>query len=68
MDKPKQKKAIYNDTIIKELIIRYGFKRDYILKAIRGDRTGTIPIQIQEEYNKLHKAANKLINQQIKEL
>lgn len=68
MDKPKQKKSIYNDDIIKELIERYGFKRNYILKSIRGERVGTIPLQIQEDYKKLNTEAKKAINQKSKEL
>ena len=68
MDKPKQKKGIYNDDIIKVLKNRYGFTRDYILKSIRGDRVGIIPTQIQEEYKKLNTEAKKIINQKSKEL
>ena len=68
MDKPKQKKSIYNDDVIKVIIERYGFKRNYILKSIRGERSGTIPLKIQEEYKKLNSEAKKIINQKSKEL
>lgn len=68
MDKSKQNKSVYNDTIIKELISKYGFKRNYILKSIRGERVGTIPIKIQEEYKTLLSASNQLIKQQINQL
>ncbi|KGO89767.1 hypothetical protein [Flavobacterium suncheonense] len=68
MSKPKQKKAIYNDDIIKGLIQKYGFKRDYILKSIRGERTGTYPLIIKEEYHKLDREAKKAVNKKINEL
>jgi len=68
MSKAKQKKATYNDTVIKELIVKYGFGRDYILKSIKGERTGTIPIKIQEEYNALVRVSNKIIKEQINQL
>ncbi|PDS21860.1 hypothetical protein [Flavobacterium branchiophilum] len=68
MDKTKQKKATYNDTIIKGLMNRYGFKRNYVIKSIRGDRVGKIPIQIQEEYKKLLCETNVIINKKFDEL
>jgi len=60
MSKTKQKRQTYNDDIVNELKIKYGFTRDYIIKSIRGDRVGTIPIQIQEEYKKANSAARKI--------
>lgn len=68
MDKTKKKKSSYNDTIIEQLMIKYGFGRDYILKSIKGDRSGTIPIRIQEEYKTLLSASNALIKQQINQI
>jgi hypothetical protein len=68
MDKSKKNKSVYNDVIIKELMIKYGFGRDYIMKSIRGERVGTIPIKIQEEYKALLTASNQIIKQQISQL
>lgn len=65
MDKPKQKKAIYNEDIILALITKYGFGRDYILKSIRGDRVGRIPVRIQEEYKTLNSAAKAAVKKNI---
>lgn len=68
MNKPTQKRAKYNDDIIKGLMSKYGFKRNYILMSIRGERTGTIPIRIQEEYNQLNRETKKVINSKIDKL
>jgi hypothetical protein len=68
MDKRREKKANYNDTIIKELMAKYGFKRNYILMSIRGERTGTIPIKIQEEYKTLDSASKIAIRNKINEI
>ena len=68
MDKTKQKKSVYNDTIIKGIMERYGFKRNYVIKAIRGDRVGKIPIKMQEEYKKLLRESNIIINKKLEEL
>ena len=68
MGKTKQKKSTYNDTIIKGLMERYGFQRQYIIKSIRGERVGKIPIQIQEEYKRLLSASNNIINEKINQL
>lgn len=65
MSKRKQKKANYNEDVIIALISKYGFKRDYILKSIRGDRVGTIPLRIQEDYKTLNTAAKKAIKKNI---
>jgi hypothetical protein len=68
MDKSRKKKSVYNDEILIELKNKYGFGRDYILKSIRGERVGTIPIKIQEEYKTLLSASNQVIKEQIKDL
>lgn len=68
MDKSRKKKSVYNDEILNELKKKYGFGRDYILKSIRGERVGTIPIKIQEEYKTLLSASNQVIKEQIKDL
>ncbi|HFG0564521.1 hypothetical protein [Flavobacterium psychrophilum] len=68
MDKIRQKKVFYNETIINELMIRHKFSKSGVQKAIRGERTSDTAIKIQEEYNTLLKASNKTINQQVKQL
>lgn len=68
MNKSRKKKSLYNTEILTELQNKYGFGRDYILKSIRGERVGTIPIKIQEEYRVLLSAANQAIKKQIGEL
>lgn len=68
MSKLTKKKINYNEEILNELIKKYGFKKNYIQKAIRGERTGTIPLKIQEEYNTLLKESKKTIVEKIKEL
>ena len=68
MSKLTKKKNIYNEEILIELEKKYGFKRNYIQKAIRGERTGTIPLKIQEEYKTLEKASKNLIVKKINEL
>lgn len=67
-NKAKQKKQSYNDTIIEGLKERYGFQRQYIIKCIRGERVGRIPIQIQEEYTKLNRESNIVIKEKLNEL
>jgi len=68
MSKSKQKRQTYNDPVIQELKNRYGFTRQYIVMSIRGERTGTICIQIQEEYKKLDKASKQAITKTVNEL
>jgi hypothetical protein len=68
MSKLTKKKINYNEEILNELIKKYGFKKNYIQKAIRGERTGTIPLKIQEEYNTLLKESKKTIIKKINEL
>lgn len=60
-----RKYTLYNQDIIQELINKYGFGKNYILKSIRGDRTGTIPTKIQEEYKKLNSAAKLAVKKEI---
>jgi hypothetical protein len=68
MDKAKQKKSVYNNTIVAELVLKYGFSRNYILKSIRGERASIISIKIQEEYKMLERVSNQLIKRQIGDL
>ena len=68
MGKSKQKKSVYNNAIIAELVVKYGFTRNYILKSIRGERVGSIPIKIQEEYKSLLSLSNQAIRQHINKL
>jgi hypothetical protein len=68
MDKSRKKKSVYNTEILTELQKKYGFGRDYILKSIKGERTGTIPVKMQEEYKALLSASNQAIKQQMDKL
>jgi hypothetical protein len=68
MDKVKQKRTTYNDAVIKGLMERYGFKRNYIIKSISGERNGTLSIKIQEEYKVLNAATNNVLKTKIKNL
>ena len=68
MDKPKKKNQKYNDEVIEALISKYGFKANYIRMSIRGERVGTIPIKIQEEYKKLDAQAKAAIQASIKKI
>lgn len=61
MNKLTKKRNIYNHDIINVLIERYGFKKNYIEKSIRGDRTGEIPEQIKKEYQVLLNEVKKAI-------
>lgn len=65
MAKTKLKHQTYNEDVLIALKKKYGFTRDYILKSIRGDRTGTLPLQIAEEYQKAARAAKKLVESKI---
>ena len=66
--KSKQKRVIYNEDVIKALKDKYGFTTNYIRMSIRGDRTGTIPLQIQEEYKKAAAEAKKAAEKRINEM
>lgn len=68
MSKARQKKANYNEEVIQALINKYGFKRDYIYKSIRGERVGTAPLKIQEEYKTLSKAVNSAIKSKLEDI
>ncbi|WP_336834378.1 hypothetical protein [Sphingobacterium siyangense] len=67
MNKTKKKPDNYNTVILTELKAKYGFTISYIQKSIRGERTGTIPTQIQEEYKKLDRAAKAAIKSKLNE-
>lgn len=64
----RSKRIEYNGLVVKELIERYGFKRNYILMSIRGDRDGTIPRRIREEYHMLNEALTKTLKEKAAEL
>ena len=49
-------------------MVKYGFKRDYILKSIRGDRTGEVSLRIADEYNRLNRELQILIKNRTYEL
>lgn len=52
-----KKERKYNTVVIDRLKERYGFTRNYIQMSIRGDRVGTIPTKIKEEYHQLDRAS-----------
>lgn len=68
MNKIRKKRNEYNDLVVKELMNRYGFKRNYVLMSIRGERTGTIPLRIKEDYRLLDNASKQAIRKKISEL
>lgn len=68
MSKIRKKRNEYNDLVVKELMKRYGFKRNYILMSVRGERTGTIPLRIKEDYRLLDSASRQAIQQKVDEL
>ncbi len=61
MNKLTKKSIRFNHDIINVLIERYGFKKNYIEKSIRGDRTGEIPEQMKKEYEVLLNEVKKAI-------
>lgn len=68
MDKNKKTRSNYNEEILKQLMKKYGFTKSYIQKSIRGDRTGTIPLKIQEEYKALDSETKKVIKTKLDKL
>ncbi len=68
MDKHTNKKNKYNPDILKELEKKWGVKKNYIQKSIRGERTGTIPLKIKEEYLALTQAANTAIKSKLEDI
>lgn len=68
MSKTKKKTTNYNDVVINELRERYGFTRNYILMSIRGDRVGTFPTKIKDEYHQMDRAAKAAIRSKVNEL
>ncbi|MEN5434131.1 hypothetical protein ABE545_10850 [Sphingobacterium faecium] len=68
MNKLRKKPQNYNDDAVKELMIKYGFKRNYILMSIRGERVGTVPVKIQDEYLQMDRAAKAAIQKKVNEL
>ncbi len=71
MDKSKNKKYKYNQSIIKELVNAYGVTESAVRKAINGDRTSATSEAIKKDYYKAKKAIedvtkavlNNVINQ-----
>lgn len=63
-----KKERKYNTIVIDDLKSRYGFTRNYIQMSIRGDRKGTIPTQIKDEYHRLDRASRAAIRKQEEKL
>lgn len=68
MSKNRKKNINYNTVAVDGLVKKFGFSRDYVLKSIRGDRTGVIPTRIQDEYNQLERTSNVAIQNKLNEL
>lgn len=68
MNKTRKKKNNYNDTVIEELKAKYGYTYNYIIMSIRGDRKGTIPTRIQDEYNQLDRASKAMLQKKVNEI
>jgi len=68
MNKHRNKNYNYNNAVIDELRAKYGFTRNYIIMSIRGDRTGTFPTKIADEYKQLDRAARQAIKSKIENL
>ncbi|MCY4781724.1 hypothetical protein ORI89_18885 [Sphingobacterium sp. UT-1RO-CII-1] len=56
-----KKQAKYNAVVVDKLIEKYGFKRNYILKCIRGERIGAIATKIKDDYHLLDRATRMVI-------
>lgn len=63
-----KKERKYNTVVIDLLKEKYGFTRNYIQMSIRGDRVGTIPKRIKEEYHQLDHASRSALKSKEKEL
>lgn len=68
MNRVRRKHSTYNDVVVEELMKKHRCSRDYILKSIRGDRTGTKSTMIQDEYRQLDRASRLAIENKIKKL
>ncbi|MGJ1433763.1 hypothetical protein ACR79M_19450 [Sphingobacterium spiritivorum] len=68
MGKTKKKQDNYNDAVINELRLKYGFTRNYVIMSIRGDRVGTFPTKIKDEYHQLDRAVKAAIRNKINRL
>lgn len=71
MDKTKEKKRSYNHydrDVIETLIEAYGFSNNYIVKAIRGDRTGYFPDKIKKEYHQMVNAAKQAKEEKLNQI
>ena len=68
MNKHNKKRNVYNKEIVEALILKYGFKKNYIEKSIRGDRTGFNAEKIKKDYISLLNTSNKAINKKLTEI
>ena len=62
------KKGSFDRRIIKILQERHGYTANYIRMSINGDRVGTKPIQMADEYKKLLRAKNAAEKEALKKL
>ncbi len=68
MNKTRQKRNDYDAEIIKILMNKYQVGKNYIEKSIRGDRNGTLSIQIAEAYKTLKLNKIKAIKEASKKI
>lgn len=68
MNKTRQKRNDYDTEIIKILMNKYQVGKNYIEKSIRGDRNGTLSIQIAEAYKTLKLNKIKAIKEASKKI
>ncbi len=63
MDKPRQKKRIYNAEILNALVEKHGFTKMFIQQCLRGDRNSKTADTIRKEYAALNRPTTKKIEQ-----
>lgn len=63
MDKNRKNKSynIYNKDIIKRLVEKYETTPHFIYASLRGDRVSQTSIQICEDYKKMKKRINEVL-------
>lgn len=63
MDKNRKNKSynVYNKDIIKRLVEKYEMTPHFIYASLRGDRVSQTSIQICEDYKKMKKRVNEVL-------
>ncbi len=68
MCKSSKTKTFYNQEILEELKNKYDVTYQYIIMSIKEERTGTLSIQIKEDYDKMNAASRMAIQNKAKQL